>query len=447
MPPLAVPRARAADEVHYRLVLREGEAQLLPQGPVTRIWGYDGQVPGPLLTAPQDATLVVEAENRLGVPTSVHWHGVRLPNAMDGVAGLTQPPILPGETFTYRFALPDAGTFWYHPHYDTGSQLGRGLYGPLIVTEKSPPVVDRDLLWVFGDWRLGDDGQVIDDFHDPFDQAHDGRVGDLVTLNGSAADSVAVRRNELLRLRLVNACAARVLALTFEGHRPWVLARDGQPTTPWELGAAPLLLGPGMRADLLLRCDGTAESLPVVDHYNPAHPAELLRLVYEGSIESIAPDGDLQLLRANPLALPDPARAERLEIVLAGGMMHGMGSSEAMHQGAALWTINGQAMAHEPGTIQAVEPLFRLSLGRSYHLVVRNDSDRWHPLHLHGMHMLLLAENGETVTGERWADSLLLAPRGSAEALLLADNPGRWMLHCHVLQHQESGMASVVDVA
>ena len=95
---LGVPRARAAEEVHYRLVMREGEAQLLPDGPATKIWSYDGQVPGPLLTAPQGSVLVVEAENRLAVPTTVHWHGLRLPNAMDGVAGLTQPPIEPGST-------------------------------------------------------------------------------------------------------------------------------------------------------------------------------------------------------------------------------------------------------------------------------------------------------------------------------------------------------------
>jgi FtsP/CotA-like multicopper oxidase with cupredoxin domain len=367
---------------------------------------------------------------------------------MDGVAGLTQPAILPGETFTYRFALPDAGTFWYHPHYDTGSQLGRGLYGPLIVTEASPPAVDRDLLWVFGDWRLDAEGQVIDDFHDPFDQAHDGRIGPLVTLNETAAGTVPVRRNELLRLRLVNACAARVLALEFQGHRPWVIARDGQPATPTELDAAPLLLGPGMRADLLLRCDSSAASLPVIDHRNPAHPTELLRLVYEGSTESIATDGDIQPLRANPVALPDPAAAETLQVLLAGGMMHGMDSGEATHEGAALWTINGQSMPHGPGAIhQGTAPLFRLSLGHSYRLIVRNDSDRWHPLHLHGMHMLVVSENGEPAAGERWADSLLLAPNGSAEALFVADNPGLWMLHCHILQHQESGMAAVVAVA
>jgi FtsP/CotA-like multicopper oxidase with cupredoxin domain len=447
---LNLPPARAASaEVRYRLVLQDGEAQLQPTGPATRIWGYDGAVPGPLLTAPQGSVLVVEAENRLAVPTSVHWHGLRLPNAMDGVAGLTQPPILPGESFTYRFALPDAGTFWYHPHFDSSSQLGRGLYGPLIVTEAAPPAVDRDLLWVFGDWRLDAEGQVVDDFHDPFDQAHDGRIGPLVTLNDAAAGEVAVRQGELLRLRLVNACAARVLVLQFAGHRPRLIARDGQPCTPHEPEGGLVQLGPGMRADLLLRCDAAEARLPLLDHRNPAHPAELLALVYAGSVATAASGDEAASLPANPLTALDPGGAVPLEILLAGGMMHGMDDGHGMTGGAALWTINGQSMLHAQGQAHAAgtPPLFSLQLGRTYRLSVRNDSDRWHPLHLHGMAMRVLSENGRTVTGERWADTLLLEPQGSAEALFVADNPGLWMLHCHILQHQESGMAAVVAIA
>jgi FtsP/CotA-like multicopper oxidase with cupredoxin domain len=105
-------------------------------------------------------------------------------------------------------------------------------------------------------------------------------------------------------------------------------------------------------------------------------------------------------------------------------------------------------MAHAPGASHSGEaPLFSLALGRSYRMVVRNDSDWWHPLHLHGVAMLVVAENGVPAFGERWADTLLLAPRGTAEALFVADNPGLWMLHCHILQHQESGMAAVVAIA
>jgi FtsP/CotA-like multicopper oxidase with cupredoxin domain len=277
---------------------------------------------------------------------------------------------------------------------------------------------------------------------------HDGRIGDLVTLNQTAAGEVALRRGELLRLRLVNACAARMLVLEFAGHRPRLIARDGHPCTPQELETH-LELGPGMRADLLLRCDAAEARLPLLDHRNAAHPVELLSLVYAGAVATAAPGGETAALPANPLTPLDPAGALPLEILLAGGMMHGMGGGHAPAEGGAFWTINGQSMPHSPGTLHTAgsPPLLSLQLGRTYRLSVRNDSERWHPLHLHGMALLVLSENGQPAAGERWADTLLLAPRGSAEALFVADNPGLWMLHCHILQHQESGMAAVVAVA
>ena len=128
--------------------------------PDTAVWAYDGTVPGPELRVRQGDPVRVVVSNKLGEDTTVHWHGIRLPNAMDGVPGLTQPPIRPGESFTYEFTPPDAGTFWYHPHADTLQQLGRGLAGALIVEEREPVAVDRDLLWFIEDWRLDDGGQI-----------------------------------------------------------------------------------------------------------------------------------------------------------------------------------------------------------------------------------------------------------------------------------------------
>src|SRR5690606_8705650 len=111
------------------------------------VWAY-GSVPGPVLRARQGERLRVEVVNRLDRPTTVHWHGLRVSNAMDGVPHLTQAPIAPGATFVYEFDLPDAGTYWYHPHQDSAEQIGRGLYGALIVDEHDPPAVDRELVWV-----------------------------------------------------------------------------------------------------------------------------------------------------------------------------------------------------------------------------------------------------------------------------------------------------------
>jgi FtsP/CotA-like multicopper oxidase with cupredoxin domain len=139
----------------------------------------------------QGDRLRIIVENRLPEETTVHWHGIRLPNAMDGVPGLTQPQIAAGAAFTYEFAVPDAGTFWYHPHADSLRQLGRGLAGALIVQERAPPAVDRDLVWVIQDWRLDDHAQIAPGFGNRMEAGMSGRVGNTVTINGLVPDTVS----------------------------------------------------------------------------------------------------------------------------------------------------------------------------------------------------------------------------------------------------------------
>src|SRR5690242_2238436 len=149
----------------YRIAAKSATANLTGDGyPDTAVWAYDGTVPGPELRVRQGEPVRITVVNKLDEDTTVHWHGIRLPNAMDGVPGLTQKPIRPGESFVYQFTPPDAGTFWYHPHADTLQQLGHGLAGPLIVEEREPIAVDRDLLWFIEDWRLDDGGRIAGGF-------------------------------------------------------------------------------------------------------------------------------------------------------------------------------------------------------------------------------------------------------------------------------------------
>src|SRR3990170_4334932 len=155
--------------------------------PQTEVWTYDGAVPGPELRFRQGERLRVELENLLPGDTTVHWHGVRVPNGMDGVPGLTQPPIKAnGGRFVYEFALPDAGTYWYHPHLDSSNQVGRGVYAPLIVEEPEPPRVDRDVVWMLGDWRLDRQARIVADFGHFMDASHAGRIGHTATANRSS---------------------------------------------------------------------------------------------------------------------------------------------------------------------------------------------------------------------------------------------------------------------
>ena len=155
------PLRAATPEQPVDLEPQPSEAQLLPkEQPPTAVWSYNGQVPGPILRLPQGARLDVRLINRLPQPTTVHWHGIRIDNAMDGVAGLTQAAVPPGERFDYSFTVPDAGTYWYHPHNRSWEQVARGLSGLLIVGEKDPPAVDQDLVLVVDDWRLGENGAI-----------------------------------------------------------------------------------------------------------------------------------------------------------------------------------------------------------------------------------------------------------------------------------------------
>ena len=164
----------------------------------------------------------------------------------------------PGERFVYEFDAVDAGTFWYHPHQRSFEQVGRGLYGPLIVEEPEPVRVDRDVTWVLGDWRLTKSGAISEDFGNRHDIHHNGRVGNTVTINGRVPDSFAVRKGERIRLRLINAANARIFSLDFAGHEPIVIALDGQPVTPHAPDGGRVVLGPAMRVDLIIDMTGDA---------------------------------------------------------------------------------------------------------------------------------------------------------------------------------------------
>jgi Multicopper oxidase len=194
--------APAADIHDYRISAGAARASLIGgKYPETDVWAYNGAVPGPTLRVRQGEPVRIAVENRLDQDTTVHGHGIRLRNAMDGVPGLTQPPIRPGENFTYEFTPPDAGTFWYHSHASSVEQLGRGLAGALIVEEPAPVAVDRDPVWMLTDWRLTPDGALASSFGNSMEAAMSGHIGNVVTLNGAASGDQAVKAGERLRLQ------------------------------------------------------------------------------------------------------------------------------------------------------------------------------------------------------------------------------------------------------
>jgi FtsP/CotA-like multicopper oxidase with cupredoxin domain len=438
--------SQAAVPREYNIVAKSGRAALVgTDRQATDVWAYDGKVPGPTLRLRQGEPVRITVINQLDQETTVHWHGIRLPISMDGVPGISQAPIAPGESFTYAFTPPDAGTFWYHPHANSLQQLGRGLFGALIVEGAEPVPVDRDLTWVLADWRLQPDGTVAPGFGNPMEAAMSGRIGNTVTLNGTAAAEQTVRAGERIRLRLINASLARIMALRIEGHSPTVVAFDGQPCEPHSPEEGRLLLGPAMRMDVILDMPGEPGGrYAVTDDFYDRLSYTLTHLAYsnEPAIARRA-DASLPVLPPNPLPEPDLASAVRHELKLQGGMMSGMGGMSGTSHAA--WAINGTSMTGDGHA--GMPPLLTLERMQTTVLSLVNETAWWHPIHLHGHSFKILRRNGVAVPFRQWGDTVLLAPKDTVDCAFVADNPGDWMLHCHVMDHQVSGLMTVLRVS
>jgi FtsP/CotA-like multicopper oxidase with cupredoxin domain len=435
----AMPTAARTEALETEVTAAPAEVQLVPpEYGATKVWAYDGAIPGAGLRLPQGTRLVRTLLNALPQPTTIHWHGIRLPNAMDGVAHLTQEAVPAGGRFRYDFTLPDAGTYWYHPHHNSVEQVGRGLAAPLIVEEAESPEVDADLVLTINDWRLGQDAQIMDDFGNLHDAAHAGRLGNWLTVNGLAELAHPAPRHARLRLRLINAATDRILRLAAQGLEGHVMALDGMPLALPEPFAA-LLLGPAQRADLIV--DVTAEA---------GETAFLLSVEQDGSyaLASFPVSAGTDARRPAPAPLP-PNRLEPLAldsarsvpVIMEGGAMSAMmmggggGMRQAMSMGLA-WALNGSFGMPEA-------PLAEAARGETLRLPLVNRTAFAHAMHLHGHHFHELGPDGPGPA----RDTILLAPNSETEIAFVADNPGDWMFHCHMLSHQAAGMMSWLRVA
>ncbi|UEM21317.1 multicopper oxidase family protein [Skermanella mucosa] len=453
-------RSTWATEPTHTLTPGPGRVQLVgDEYPETTVWAYDGRVPGPEIRVRQGDRVRIAVTNRLAEETTIHWHGVRVPNAMDGVPHMPLPPVAPGETFTYEFDTVDAGTFWYHPHIRSHEQVGRGLYGPLIVEERQPILVDRDVTWVLSDWRLKNDASVSDDFGNMMDTSHNGRVGNTVTINGRVLDEMLVRSGERVRLRLINAANARIFGLRFQGHRPMVVAIDGHPVEPHQPEEDRIVLAPAMRIDLVLDMAGTpGDRATVVDDFYRDLAYRLVDLSYGPERLRNRPLSAPIRLPANPVPEPDLSVAVRHQVTLGGGMMGMMAGAivdgkmtdmRTMMRSGMSWAINGVATSRPDDRhgSHVMNPILTLERGRTCVIAMVNETAWHHPMHLHGHTFRVLSRNGQPTRFKEWQDTVLLAPRERVEIAFVADNPGDWMFHCHILEHQIAGMMSTIRVA
>jgi FtsP/CotA-like multicopper oxidase with cupredoxin domain len=444
--------------------LEAAPIQLEVGGRKVQTWGYDGGVPGPEIRVTEGDTLRVKVANRLPTDTTIHWHGLPVPNAMDGVPHITQPPIKSGEEFTYEFVVPIAGTYVYHSH--VGLQLDRGLYGPLIVEPKKEALeYDREYVLLLDDWLDGISG-TPEDMLKVLQASGGGMVGGgmmggtrgsmmgggrggpgpsgavnypLYLMNGRAPndpETLDIRRGEKARLRLINPSGATTFRFAVGGHRLAVTHSDGQPVEPVEVDA--LRIGPGERYDVMVEANNPGV-WPIVAAPEGKNGLARAVLRYEGSNQSSPPPtNSLPQELSGKLLSYGELRTTMQDVFPSDGLFGGpdrtLDLTLSGGMGNYVWTIDGQAYPD-------ADPL-EVSKGEWVRVHLTNQSMMAHPMHLHG-HFFQL-ENG---TGRGpFKDTVLVEPHmGEATFDFVADNPGEWFFHCHIVYHMESGMARVLS--
>ncbi len=413
--------------------------------PETAVWRL-GEDAAPILRIKLGEAVRLRVENGTDKPLSLHWHGVRTLNAMDGVGGVTQAPIQPGNAFVYDFTPPDAGSFLIRPLVVGGSSepAGRGLAGMLIVEETTPPPVDEDIALLLQDWRLDEAGAL-----QPFGQvafaAAAGRLGSVVTVNGRPIPlGIEARPGSRLRLRLANACNARSLRIRFDGLKAYVAAVDGQPTDTFEPLKATLPFAPGTRYDLLLDLPPQAGAAGTITAL-VGQGLPLATLTAAGEPVSQAGRAAIGSIPENK-RLPAEIRLQsalRRELVLSGGVRPDKTKpgAETPYQGdpTKIWQVNGASGA------AGAAPLFSVKRGQVVVLAIRNDTGFIQSLHLHG-HVFRLLHQLDDGWEPYWLDTVQIPEGRSAQIAFVADNPGRWLVSATVLERFDTGLWTSFEV-
>ncbi len=429
---LELPRAVDQDPADgtFELDLTAAPADITyGDGPSTPAWAYNGSVPGPLIEVAQGDHLRVHFRNDLPDETTIHWHGVRLPAAMDGSV-FVQSPVQPGASFEYEFDLKDSGLFWFHPHVVSDLQVQRGLYGTILVRGENEPEFDRELVVVLDDIRLLADGS-IDEYPDD-DGITNGREGNTLLFNGQVSPTLRAQPGETLRLRLVNTANGRFFNLKIAGHQLRVAGTDGGLIPiPYDVDSLPI--APGERYDVFVSLSGDVgdELAITTEPYDRGHGTDdnpsmpLATLSLEGS-----------KVTGKPLPEDGPAA----ELFAEGGESFAVVLGEAFIGGEQKFTINGAVSPDVPDVM--------VPNGETRIIELQNDTEQEHPFHLHGFFFQTIARDGVPVPeSERFNKDTIISPMMSTLTLAARfDEPGMWMYHCHILEHAERGMMGMVHV-
>jgi FtsP/CotA-like multicopper oxidase with cupredoxin domain len=419
--------------VEITLESRVASLEIAP-GARTDAWTYNGGLPGPLIRARRGDRLIVHFSNKLPQSTTVHWHGVQVPIEMDGVPGVSQPPVEPGGSFTYDFIVPDAGLFWYHPHVMSAAQVGFGLYGPLLVEDPDDTVkVADELVLVLSDIALDDDGKLHSADSGGILGALLGREGNHVLVNGRIRPKMTVRDGAMQRWRIVNAAKSRYFELVLGDGQPFELIGVDGGHMEYSEKRWTIVLGPGERADVLVapRLDGRSVTL-ITNPFNRGF----------GSTEFRSAE---DLIVFEPADLPAVAAAELPKVTRDIPAMSAAGATPinidlvmTKDQGLSGFAIEGGPFWRKSAV--------RAKVGETQLWTITNKAIWAHPIHLHGFFFQEVDEKGVPVSPRAWKDTIHVAVDATKRFLVKLERPGSWMYHCHILDHAEAGLMSTVDV-
>ena len=483
----AAPAASASQVVE----LKNGDTYSLTAGFVDkkigsqtfRMLAYNGSIPGPLLKATQGAEVTIKFTNNTDVDTTLHSHGLRLENMFDGTPGVTQTPIPPGGTFTYKLKFPDAGMYWYHPHVREDYAQELGLYGNYLVVPSSDQYwshVNREVP-LFLDDLLVEDG-AIPLSRTGADHLLMGRYGNIMLVNGDTDYNLAVKKGEVVRFYLTNSANVRPFRFAIANTKMKLVGADGgtYERDEWSDG---VIVAPSERVivEVLFDAPGTF----AIQNKTPDKTYALGNVVVSNEPVTTSYAGGFDTLGVHDETVKsiDPFRTEfarepdkRLVLTMAmgGGMMgsSGMGSGRHMMPGGSMMDgpmMGGAMSAPSPDGIEWEDTMQMMSgmpvkwrivdqdsgkanmdIGWNFHvgdkvkIRIFNDPNSMHamqhPIHFHGQRFLILSRNGVTNTNLVWKDTVLVPAGQTVDILLDASNPGTWMAHCHIAEHLESGM-------
>jgi FtsP/CotA-like multicopper oxidase with cupredoxin domain len=443
----------AAAPQSFTLTAAPAKRQLRPlPAPQTDVLAYNGETPGPLIRVKRGQPVQIKLVNGLAEPTSLHLSGYRGPNAMDGVAGLTQPAVLPGQSFDLAFTPQDAGTFLYHPLLPgrTAEQVERGLAGMFVVEEDNWGPVDSEVAVLLDDWRLTDTGEIDSSFTVAGDNARLGRLGNTLTVNGRPTPEVIkAPPRARIRLRIGGLTNARILPMRFEKMaRATVIAIDGQPCDPFDPLRRQVIVAPGSRYDIVLDLPDQPGQETIVS-VALGEGLQVVRFETEGSALPEKPP--VKPLPPNP-GLPEAIRlqdARRAEFSIAGGWdakdPAGIAAAndvvaKKFPDARKVWQLNFGFPSSLTG-----KPLFSAKRGNVVVVALTNRTSWMQVIRVHG-HVFRVLHGLDDGWEPYFMDTVLVGENRTVRIAFNADNVGKWLIRSTVLEHMESGVLSWFEV-